>query len=458
MQRNRVDEFIENPKKALFILAGPTIIGMFVQVMYNLADTAYVGRLGAEAIAALTFSFPLFFILISINTGVGVGMGSRISRLLGAKNKDEAENTAMHGLFLSIIMAVVITIIGVVGLKPMFGLLGASEDVLPLAVGYMSIILMGISFMFVNNTINSIFGSQGDTKTSMKMQVTALVVNIILDPIFIYPLGFGVRGAAIATCIAFVSSLILGIYYVQKKSYIRLRWSAFKFSKETVKDIFSVGGMATLTMLLISVYVMFVNRFMAHFGTNYIASYGVVVRLESVATMPSMAISFSLVTLVGMFYGAKRFDLLKSVIYFGMKVSVLFTVLVGVIFFAIPSIFLRIFTSDTTLLSLGSTYMRINVFTFPLMIISMVVSRAMQGMGNGMPGLIINLIRTIFIAVPVAYISVFILGYGYLSIGVSAVIGGVSSNIVALIWLQLKLKKLNSGNKFGIAEIQVLDE
>jgi Na+-driven multidrug efflux pump len=200
-------------------------------------------------------------------------------------------------------------------------------------------------------------------------------------------------------------------------------------------------------MLLISIYIMFINRFMAHFGTQYVAAFGVVSRLESVATMPTMAISFAIVTLVGMFYGSKRYDLLKSIIYYGMKISVLFTSAMGVIFFLIPSIFLRIFTSDANLLSLGSAYMRINVFTFPLMIISMTVSRAMQGMGYGLPGLIINLVRVILVAIPIAYIFVFVFGYGYLSVGVAAVIGGVVSNIVALVWLQIKLKKLESNIK-----------
>ncbi len=443
MHKNRVDEFIKNPKKALFILAGPTVIGMLVQVFYNLADTAYVGRLGAESIAALTFSFPLFFILISINSGVGVGMGSRVSRLLGAKKLEEAENTAMHGLFISITMAIVISLLGIITLKPLFVLFGASEDVLPLAISYMSIILIAIIFMFTSYIISSLFVAQGDTKTSMKMQVTALVINIILDPIFIYPLGFGVRGAAIATCIAFVSSLLLGIYYIRKKSYVRLRLRAFKFSKETIIDIFSVGGAATLMMLLISIYVMFVNKFMSHFGTEYVAAFGIAVRLESVATMPAVAVSISIVTLVGMFYGAKRYDLLKGVIHYGLKVSALFTACVGAIFFAIPTIFLRIFTSDANLISLGSAYMRVNVFTFPLMATAMIVSRAIQGMGSGVPGLVITLIRVIFVAIPIAYIFVFVLGYGYISIAVAAVTGGAVASIIALIWLQLKLKKLN---------------
>jgi putative MATE family efflux protein len=444
VHKNRVDEFLVNPRKALFTLAIPMIAGMFVQIMYNIADTAFVGRLGADAIAALTFSFPLFFILISVNSGIGIGMSSLISRLLGAKNKDEAENVAMHGLLISISMAIVISVVGILTLGHVFRGFGASETVVPLAVDFMSIILFAIVFMFVSFIINSLFAAQGDTKTPMKMQITSLVVNIILEPIFIYVLGLGVKGAALGTLVAFVVSLSIGIYFIRKKSYLRLRWSAFKFTPRIIKEIYSVGGAATLMMLLISVYTMFINRFMSHYGTEYVASFGIVVRLESVATMPVMALSMALVTLVGMFYGAKRFDLLKDIIHYSMKMGVLFTSTVGALFFLMPYPFLRIFTPDANLLSLGSAYMRLEVFTFPLMIISMLVSRAMQGMGFGLPGLILNLIRVIIVAIPAAYIFVYILGYGYMSICVAAILGGVASNIVAFIWLHIKLRKFNS--------------
>lgn len=438
----RVDEFIENPKKALFTLSIPIIIGMTVQLMYNLADTAFVGRLGADAIAALAFSFPLFFILMSINSGVAIGMGSLISRMLGAKNKEDAENVAMHGLLISIILAVIISIVGNLTLKPVFRIFGASDTVLPLAIGFMSIILLNIVFMFITAIINSLFSAQGDTKTPMKVQIISLVVNIALDPILIYTFGFGVRGAGMATSIAFLVAFSLGIYYLFKRSYLKIRWSAFKFSQYIIKDIFSVGGSATLTMLLISIYIIIINRFMAYFGTENVASVAIAFRIENIATMPVMGLSMALVTLVGMFYGAKRFDLLKGIIYYGMKIGLLYTSIMGAIFFIIPQPFFRIFTPDTNLLSLGSAYMRINVFTFPLMVIAMIVSRAMQGMGYGLPGLIINVFRVILVAVPLAYTFVFILGYGYLSIGVAAVLGGITSSIVGIVWLQTKLKKI----------------
>ena len=130
MLHKRIESFIKEPKKALLKLSLPIVIGMFVQVMYNIVDTAFVGRLGAESIAALTFSFPVFFILIGLNAGLGIGMSSRISRFLGEGKKEDAENTAMHGIILSIIFSIVLTITGMIFIKPLFSMFGATETVL----------------------------------------------------------------------------------------------------------------------------------------------------------------------------------------------------------------------------------------------------------------------------------------------------------------------------------------
>jgi putative MATE family efflux protein len=440
--KNRVDEFIARPKRALLVLAAPIVIAMFVQTMYNIVDTAFVGRLGAESIAALTFAFPIFFILIGLNSGIGVGINSLISRQLGANNKGGAENSAVHGLVMTGVFAGILFVLGWFSLKPLLILLGAKGHVLDLSMSYMSIILAGIFFMFPAFAMNSIFSAQGNTKTPMTVQTTALIMNAVLDPIFIYPLGFGVAGAAIATDIALAFSLLFYFYFIKKKSYLKIRLRSFKFSFRICRDICRVGAPASLMMLMMSVYVMFLNRYMAHFGTDYVASFGLATRLESFATMPIVALSISLVTLVGMFYGAKRFDLLRSVCWYGIKIGIVFTALQGMIFYLFPTLFLSIFTQETLLLMIGSAYLRIDVFTFPLMTVSTIVGRILQGMGFGLPGLVIQLVRIFILAVPLAYIFVFILGYGYLYIAWAMVLGGVASNIIAFWWLAAKFKTL----------------
>jgi len=288
----------------------------------------------------------------------------------------------------------------------------------------------------------NIFSAQGNTKVHMKIQISALVMNMILDPIFIYVLNLGVSGAAIASVISFFFALVLVTYDMFTKSLIKLRFSSFKLSKRIIKDIFAVGFPTSISTTLISIYIIFINRFSAHFGTEYVAAFGLASRLESVAVMPIMAISFAMITLVGMFYGAKKYEILKETVKYGIKISVIFTSCMGVVFFFLSKILLRIFTSDELLLSISSSYIGIIVVTFPMMAIGFLTSRVMQGMGFGLPGLVINLIRIFFVAVPLAYVFVFILGYGFLSIAAAMVVGGIVSSFVASVWLTSKLGRL----------------
>ncbi len=438
--KNRVDEFVANPRRALFILATPIVIAMFVQTMYNIVDTAFVGRLGAEAIAALTFAFPIFFILVSLNSGIGVGTNSIIARLLGAKNKEGAENAAVHGLVMAAAFALVILAVGLLAMKPLYSLFGATPAVVELSLSYMWIILSGVFFMFPSFAMNSIFSAQGDTKTPMIVQSSALGLNALLDPIFIYLLDFGVQGAAIATVIALGFSLLLYLHFVRTRSYLKIHFRNFRFSFSLCREICRVGAPASLMMLVLSIYVMFLNRFMAHFGTDYVASFGLATRLESFVSLPIFALSISLITLVGMFFGARKFDLMKSITWYGLKIGILATSLLGVIFYTAPAFFLRIFTHEVRLLMIGSAYLRIDVFTFPLMATSMITSRVLQGMGYGLPGLVINVVRIFIVALPAAYIFVFVLGYGFLSIAWAMVLGGATASLMAIIWLIAKFR------------------
>lgn len=446
MKKNRVNKFIKNPKKALFTLAWPILIAMLVQVMYNIVDTAFVGRLGADSIAALTFVFPLFFLIFALNAGLGTGMSSLVSRALGAKNKKYAENTAIHGLIISLIFAIFVFLFGIPLLEPLLYLFGATPSVLALSIDYMSIIFLGSIFVFPAYMINSLFNAQGDTKTTMKVQITALILNIIIDPIFIYSLGYGVKGAAIATVLAQLSSLIFYLYYLKKKSYVEINLGSFSLSYYIIKNILFIGIPASLMMTLMSIYIMFINRFMSYFGTDYVAAFGIASRLESVAVMPVMAFAIAVMTLSGMFFGAKKYELIKSTIWYTIRFTISFAVIIGLIFFIFAPYIFRIFTSNPNLISIGSAYLRIDVFTFPIMAFGMIISRSLQGMGFGSPSLVINLVRVVLVSVPLAYIFVFVLNLSYLSIAVAMVIGGLCSTIVAFVYIKTKLKKIHLFN------------
>ena len=432
----RVDRFIRDPHRALFTLTGPFLVSMIVQVLYNVVDTAFIGRVGSDALAAITFAFPVLFMLISINSGIGIGMRSLISRSLGAKNKEEAEIAATHALFLTLAIALIIFIIGMVAMDTLFALFGASEAVRPLAQEYLSILLLAVFFMFTSGIFMNIFSGQGDTKTPMYITVASLVTNIILDPIFIFGLDMGVRGAAVATLLAFAVATVSYIFVFRKRSQIRFRLKGLRWQWTMVAEILRVGVPASLTMLIITIYFMFINRFMAHFSMDHVAAFGIVARLESVMVMPMAALGLSLVTLVGMFYGAKEYEKMIDVTWMSLRYALAFAVFMGVVMFIWPAPFLRIFTPDARLIELGAAYMRYNVFTFPLMAVTQIVSRSMQGLGYGTPGLVINALRVLIGAIPLAYIFIFLVGLPYYFVAVAGIIGGTIASIVGLLWLR----------------------
>ncbi|MFH1248763.1 MAG: MATE family efflux transporter [archaeon] len=442
-KKSRVNELIKNPRKAFFILSIPILISMFVQTTYNIVDTAFIGRMGSEPIAALTFTFPIIFILVTINASLGIGMGARISRMLGAKNKKEAENTAMHGIILSLIFALALFILNLVFLRGSFILLGASGNVLEYSMQYMSIIMGGIFLMFPAYVMSNIFSAQGNTKIPMKIQIISMLTNIILDPIFIYTLKLGVAGAAIATVISFGVALILSIYYLRKYSHLEINFNQFKYSKEVIRDIIAIGLPSSLMMLMVSIYAMFANRIMVHFGVDYVAAFGISTRLESVVTTPIIAFAISMVTIVGMLYGAKKYGLLRDTIRYCIKTAILITIGIGALGFIFSHLLVRIFTSDPNLISLSAAYLRISIFSYPFLAITMITSRALHGMRLGMPGFVINAIRVLVLAVPISYLFVFLFDFGYISVAVASILGAAGASIIAYILLEKAMIKIN---------------
>lgn len=450
MLKQRLNKFIRNPKKALFTLALPTVIAMVVQTMYNVVDTAFVGRIGVDAIAALTFALPIFFILIAINNGISVGMSAKIAQFFGAKNKTAAENVALHGLLISLVVALFVFIAGLFLIKPLFILTGASGNVLDLALSYMYIVLASTFFMYPAFAFHGIFTSQGDTKTPMILQITALSLNIVLDYIFIFIFNLGVPGAAYATALSFVFNFTLGFYYIRKKSLLHIHLKNFHFSPWIIKKIFFIGAPASLLMLLISIYVMAMNRIMISFSSTYVAVMGVAFRLENVVIMPVIGLSIALLTLVGMFYGARRYDLVRKIIFYSLKIGLVFTFVGCLVFFILPYPFLRIFTPDQTLLALSINFLRIDIWVIPLLATVTLINRSMQGLGTGLPGLVSNIVRVIVVAIPLSYLLVFVAGWNYLAVAVADVIGGLIAAAVALIWIIIKLKKLHLLDSNGL--------
>ena len=410
--------------------------------MYNLVDTAYIGRLGTAPLAALTFSFPLFFTLVSFNIGMGIGLNSTVSRLLGAGKEQEAANTALHGIACSLLCATILFTIAEIFLDPLLSILGAELEVHKLAGDYMRIIAVGIFLMFPMNAISSTFIAQGDTVTPMKIQFFTLFLNLILDPLFIFTFKMGIKGAAIATNIALLAGLIMASYYLKRRSTLHLGRRVWHFSFVTIKEIFAIGLPASFTMLLMAIYMMGVNRLIAGYGTDTVAALGMVTRIDSAVIIPMVAFSVALLTLSSLFYGAGRLQLLRKIINFAIFVNVAFALSCSLLMFIWPHLFLRFFTDKAEPLRLAATYLRLEVFSFPFMAITISANRTLQGLGLSLPGLAINGTRLFVVALPLAAIFVVYLEYDFRMVAIASLCGSLTSATIASLWLKKTLTKI----------------
>lgn len=432
----RVEQFIADPKKAVWTLALPILLGMGVQYIYSLTDTFFVSRIGSDAIAAMQFNMPFVFFAISICFGLGIGVTSVIARALGANDKDTAENAAEHSVIMGIILGLVISILCIVFRYPIFKFLGAPENIIPLGIQYFEVIVYGFVFNILSVFFRAILTGEGDTTAPVKILVAGTILNIILDPIYIFVLDMGIAGAAWATITAqfFVMVLYIIFFFVQKKSYLSFEFRCFKYSPKLLKDIFNVGLPASLSFVIMSFGQMLYNRIVVFFGSDAVAAIGVGMRLDQVFFMPLLAIASSMVTLIGMFRGAKRLDLIKSTYYYVIGRGQIIAIVLGLLFYILSPYFMKMFVTDPELIRIGVQYIHYTVFGYPLVVFGMTAGRSFQGIGKGTPGLVITTIRIIGIIVPLSLLFTRVLGYGIQSVFVSQVISSLGAALLGHFW------------------------
>jgi MATE family, multidrug efflux pump len=443
---SRVAEFIAHPHRAVWKLAVPVMLGMVVHTLYNIVDMVFVGRLGADAIAALSFSMPVTFFSIGIIFGLGAGATAVIARHLGAGDKRAADNAAEHALLIGIGLGLLLAGGCLVFRHEIFELLGAPDDVRRLAVEYFQVIASGYIITILNVTFRSIMTGEGDTRTPIAIQATGTFLNIALDPVFIFWCGWGVAGAAWATVVsqAVVLVAFLVHFFVRRGTYLELRMGDFAWSGEIVGQILRVGLPASMSMVIMSIGGMFFNRILVTFGSIAVAAFGVGMRLDSVFFMPTMALASSMTTLAGMFYGAGRLDLVRRILIYTMLRGQAMAVGFGIVFYVFAPQLLGIFTTDAEIITIATRYIRVVVFGFPFVTIGMVTSRTFQGLGNGLPALILTALRVVLISVPLAYVLSHTLDLGLHSVWVAMPVSGVVAAVAGLVWILLRLKQLES--------------
>lgn len=393
--------------KLIWKLSLPAMVGMFVNGLYNLVDTIYIGHaVGPMGIAGLSVAFPIQMLVGGLGAMLGIGTASLISRSLGSKNYAKAERALGNNLFAIVFLGTIILILGEISIDPVLRAFGASDEILPYSWSYMRIIFAGMPLTLFCMSMNNVIRSEGAANVAMTSMLVGAVGNIILDPIFIFGLDMGIQGAALATILARIFAVVWIVrFFSQGKSLISFRFKNMMPSLSILSEIFAVGFPALVHNASSSFVFGLMNQLLGNYGGDLsISIFGVVNRIIIFSAMPMIGIAQGMQPILGYNYGARRFYRSLEVISTSTRIALAFCSVVTVLMLCFPGPILRIFTTDAGMLQAGPSALRMMVAGFFLAGYNKVAGTVFQAMGKVLPSFILNTARPILIFVPLLLI------------------------------------------------------
>ena len=389
--------------KALMALGIPIMIGMLINALYNLVDAYFVSGLGKSQMGAISVVFPLGQVVVGLGLMFGNGAASYLSRLLGRGDKDTADKVASTALYSSILIGAIIILLSAIFLKPILVMLGATETIMPYALTYARIYVLSCVFNVFNVTMNNIVSSEGAAKTTMCALLLGAVLNIGLDPLFIYTLDMGVEGAAIATAISqMVSTLVYLTYVLRKKSVFSFSIKEFSPTRQMITEILKIGVPTLVFQLLTSLSIALINRASSNYGDSVIAGMGAVTRVTSMGTLVVFGFLKGFQPIAGFSYGAKKFDRLREAIKTSIIWSTSFCLVVGLVMAVFSMQIISQFTEgDNQMILVGQKSLFANGITFILFGFYTVYSSLFLALGKGAAGFFLGVCRQGVCFVPV---------------------------------------------------------
>jgi len=437
--------------KLLLRFSGPSIISMLVTSSYNIVDTIFVGRLGPEAIAALTIVWPLMMIFIAISMGTGVGAASSVARRLGAGDHEGANRVAGTTITLAILVGALMTVIVLPNMEALLSLFGATGSVLPLAKSYMSILATYSVALVFMVTIGNIVTAEGNPILASSALIVSALLNIILDPILIFGLGpipaMGVAGAAIATVIGrSTGALILIVYLVSKKTSYQFQLSYFLPKLKILAEIYRVGFASMVRMIAGSATMVVANRIAVSFGVIPLAVRGVLFRTSSFAFMPTFGLGQGVLPLVGYNFGANQNKRVGEVVTKASLLALLWGILCFITAMLFSKQIISIFNTEAQFLLEGNQALRIFSLAFFTIGIQMIIGFFFQGIGKGLPSLVLASARQVIFLLPC--LLIFPQLFGLTGLWVAYPVADILAFILAIIWASIEFRRL--GIRFSL--------
>ncbi|MBG9996874.1 MATE family efflux transporter [Pseudoalteromonas sp. NZS127_1] len=423
----------------------PMIFGMITLMMFNIVDTFFISLLGTEPLAAVSFTFPVTFTVISLAIGLGIGTSAVIAKALGSNKIDEARFDASISLMVGVVLVIVLSSVGYLLIDPIFTLLGAGAQVLPLIHEYMNIWFIGSVFLITPMIGNSVLRASGDTKTPSIVMGGAGLINAVLDPILIFGFGpipaLGIQGAAIASVIAWSVAVVIILYILAVKK----RLLSLKAGKQTVtgaiRKILKIGLPAAGANMLTPVAMAVMTAMVAHHGPEAVAAFGVGSRIESIASILVLALSMTLPPFVSQNFGAGKLCRVKEAYTGTLKFVMVWQFAIYVLLIAFSGVISQLFGKEQAVIDVIKLFIYTIPLSYGLQGVIILSNSSFNALHKPMYALVLSVIRLFIFYVPFAYVGNEIAGLLGLFIG--AALGNLFTAIVAYKWFMKKLETLS---------------
>ncbi len=451
--QSRLTGFLANPRRALWQLSLPILGGMVIHNLYSVVDMMFVGWVGPDAVTALAFNMPLVFMAYGITMGLSTGVMAVVAQAIGGRDKVRADNTAEHAVVLGLAVGIPMVAVGLLWGAQLLAVLGAVGDINTLAWSYFQVICWGMMFTVMSAFFRGIMTGEGDTMRPMMIMGGGMVLNIILDPVFIFGLDLGVRGAAFATVISQVIVCLVFVYliFLRRITFVRFRLRYFRFRTAILMAIFRIGLPASLSFVFMALGQAAYNKILSSYSQYAVAAYQIAGRVEMIYFMPIIAIATGLVTLAGMFFGAGEFGKLREIINYTIVRCIMIGLVSIALIYPLAPIIMQIFKPSAEILAYGTDYLRIIVIIFPFAPIGMISGRVMQAMGKGLPFMVLSFIRVMAVGAPLAVLFTYTLHKPVEWVWFAMISGGLVSMVAGVLWLRSALRR---AEQLPRAEIQ----
>ena len=394
--------------RTILILSFPIMINNLIQTIYNLVDGIWVSKISSVHFAATAFVFPINFFFISFGMGLSIAGTSILSQLIGGDKIEEAKEYSAQLIAITVLSSIFFSIIGYILSPTVISLMGGTGLFADYANTYLRIMFFEIPFMFLFFNINSMMSSQGDTITPMLLSGGSAIINVILDPIFIFTFNWGIAGAAWATVLSKAILAFVGIGIIfGKKNKIRPTFKSFKFDIEKIKKIINVGIPISLGQTGASLGFIILNGFIASYGTATLAAFAMVNRITSLVMQPAMGMGAALTAIVGQNIGADQVQRAKEAFQKAFKLSIIIGIIGCIILLAFDSQIINFFMQsddDPTVIQLGLTYLGYISLSMPLMGMFSVFTGLFQGSGHTKYSMAMDIGRLWLVRIPMILI------------------------------------------------------